>query len=300
MNLFMLLGQLGLSHEINGELLLPVGTVYDPFVCRGLDALIYGAYCGSKFVFAGTPAGVSLSPEGGAHQSAITPSIGLELPGVQLYEPCFARETEWCLLEGLRQCLDREHGSSTYLRLSTKGITQAPFEAALGRLGEDVLREQVLLGGYRLLEPEPALAGAPRVVLATAGAMVPEVLSAAAELAEEGVAATVLNVTSADRLYHTWQAANLAGVRSSTVPASVGHLERLIPPDERKAPIVTVLDGSSHALTFLGAVFGQRTVALGVDRFGQSGSRADLYAYVGIDSAPIVNAALLALQPLLA
>src|SRR5947207_12697418 len=95
MNLFMLLGQLGLSHELNGELLLPVGTVYDPFVCRGLDALIYSVYSGSKFVFAGTPAGVTLSPEGGAHQSAITASIGLELPNLRLYEPCFARETEW-------------------------------------------------------------------------------------------------------------------------------------------------------------------------------------------------------------
>src|SRR6266851_2408128 len=128
MNLFMLLGQLGLSHELNGELLLPVGTVYDPFVCRGLDALIYSAYSGSKFVFAGTPAGVTLSPEGGAHQSAVTPSIGLELPNLRLYEPCFARETEWCFLNGLRECLDRENGLSTYLRLSTRSIEQAPFE----------------------------------------------------------------------------------------------------------------------------------------------------------------------------
>ena len=122
MNLFMMLGQLGLSHELNGDMILPVGTVYDCFVCRGLDALIYGAYSGSKFVFAGTPSGVSLSPEGGAHQSTITASIGMELPNLQLYETCFQQETEWTLLEGLRQCLDRTSGLSTYLRLSTKPI----------------------------------------------------------------------------------------------------------------------------------------------------------------------------------
>ena len=135
MNLFMLLGQLGLSQELNGELLLPVGTVYDPFVCRGLDALIYALYSESKFVFAGTPAGVTLSPEGGAHQSTITASIGVELPNLNAYEPCFARETEWCLLEGLRQCTDRERGRSTYLRLSTRPIPQAAVRSGRGAPG---------------------------------------------------------------------------------------------------------------------------------------------------------------------
>jgi len=295
MNLFMLLGQLGLSHELNGELLLPVGTVYDPFVCRGLDALIYSVYSGSKFVFAGTPAGVTLSPEGGAHQSAITASIGLELPNLRLYEPCFARETEWCLLEGLRQCLDREHGLSTYLRLSTRPIEQQPFEDALARVGEPELRRQALLGGYRLLEP--TLDGAPRVVLAAAGPILPEVLAAAHELADEGVAATVLNITSADRLYAEWQSSRLAGIRTASVPRAIDHLaQTLLRPDERTAPLVTVLDGASHALAFLGSIFGQRTVPLGMDRFGQSGDRANLYAYAGIDAGHIVNAALLALE----
>jgi pyruvate dehydrogenase E1 component len=295
MNLFMLLGQLGLSHELNGELLLPVGTVYDPFVCRGLDALIYSVYSGSKFVFAGTPAGVTLSPEGGAHQSSITPAIGMELPNLQLYEPCFARETEWALLEGLQQCLDRENGVSTYLRLSTRAISQQPFLDALERMGGAELRRQVLSGGYRLLEPSLD-ADAPRVVLAAAGPILPEVLEAAAELSDEGVAATVLNITSADRLCAEWRSSGLAAIRSSTIPNGVGHLDALIHTRERSAPIVTVMDGSSHALAFLGAVFGQRVVPLGMDRFGQSGARSDLYAYAGIDAGHIVNAALVALS----
>jgi len=295
MNLFMLLGQLGLSHEVNGELLLPVGTVYDPFVCRGLDALIYSLYSGAKFVFAGTPAGVTLSPEGGAHQSAITASIGLELPNLRLYEPCFARETEWVLLEGLRQCLDREHGNSTYLRLSTRAISQDAFTSALQRIGENALRERVLLGGYRLADP--LLEDAPRVVLAGAGPILPEVLEAATILSDEGVAATVLNITSADRLYADWQASRLASIRSSTIRTDLGHLRRnLVRPEERSAPLVTVLDGASHALAFLGAILGQRTVPLGMDRFGQSGDRDNLYAYAGIDAGHIVNASLLALS----
>ncbi|MBV9577542.1 MAG: pyruvate dehydrogenase [Chloroflexi bacterium] len=298
MNLFMLLGQLGLSHELNGEILLPVGTVYDPFVCRGLDALIYSAYSGSRFVFAGTPAGVTLSPEGGAHQSAVTASIGLELPNLRLYEPCFARETEWALLEGLRQCLDRANGVSTYLRLSTRSVPQEAFVRAADRVGLDVLREQVLLGGYCLLEPDPALAsdGAPHVVLAASGPIVPDVLDAAAELSGEGVATTVLNITSADRLYADWQSARLSAIRSATLPEAASHVEILLRESAaRRAPLVTVLDGSSHALAFLGSIFGQPTVPLGMDRFGQSGARADLYSYAGIDSGHIVNAALIAL-----
>jgi pyruvate dehydrogenase E1 component len=298
MNLFMLLGQLGLSHELNGELLLPVGTVYDPFVCRGLDALIYGVYSESKFVFAGTPAGVTLSPEGGAHQSAITASIGLELPNLTLYEPCFARETEWCLLEGLRQCLDREHGSSTYLRLSTRAIDQAPFTAAWERIGEAELRRQVLRGGYALLLPPSELDDAPRVTLAAAGPILPDVLEAATELHAEGVAATVVNVTSADRLYADWQQCTLSGVRSAVAVPTTGHaIPELLSGGRRNAgPLVTVLDGASHALAFLGAVSGQPTVSLGMDRFGQSGARTELYAYAGIDADHIVNAALLALS----
>jgi pyruvate dehydrogenase E1 component len=297
MNLFMLLGQLGLSYEVNGELLLPIGTLYDPFVCRGLDALIYSVYSGAKFVFAGTPAGVTLSPEGGAHQSQITPSIGMELAGVRLYEPCFARETEWVLLEGLRQCLDRDHGLSTYLRLTTRPIAQAPFEAVVARLGEEELHRQVVSGGYRLLEPSlPEGHDEPRVVLAASGPILHEVLEAAQELAEEGVAATVINVTSADRLYADWRSSRLSAIRSSTLPKGVGHMERLISPDDRKAPIVTVIDGASHTLAFFGAVFGQPTVPLGVDHFGQSGARQDVYAYAGIDSAHIINAALVAIS----
>src|SRR5690606_856493 len=150
MNLFMALSQFGVAGDLTGQPLIPIGTVYDPFVCRGLDALIYGLYIDARFIFAGTPAGVSLSPEGGAHQSTVTPSLGIELPNLVYYEPCFAREVEWILLEGLRRCCDREHGVSTYLRLSTKPIDQKLIEEPLARFGEEELARQTLLGGYRL------------------------------------------------------------------------------------------------------------------------------------------------------
>ena len=278
MNLFMLLGQLGLSHEINGQMLFPIGTVYDPFVCRGLDALIYGLYSGAKFIFAGTPSGVTLSPEGGAHQSSVTPSLGFELPNLDFWEPCFAVEVEWALLEALRQCCDRERGRSTYLRLSTRPIEQALMQPAIDRLGLSALREQALAGGYRI---RTATQRDPLVHLVTCGAVLPDVLTAADYLEREGVGVNVIHLTRPRRLYEDWKQHG----RDSR------HLAALIPEDERRAPIVTVHDGASHALAWVGSAFGQRAISLGVDQFGQSGSRQDLYRYMGIDALSIAAAA---------
>lgn len=299
MNLFMLLSMLGLSAELCGQPLIPIGTVYDPFVCRGLDALIYGVYSGAKFIFAGTPSGITLSPEGGAHQSTITPSIGAELPKLRMYEPCYAHEVEWLMLEAIRECCDRAHGQSTYLRLSTRSIDQAPFTAALKRIGKEILRRQVLAGGYRLRDWRDAEQGAIArradgrpylVTLAATGAIVPEALAATEYLEREGVAVNLLNLTSPKRLFERWQAARRASSNADN------PLDWLIDGNERGAPIVTIQDGASHSLAWLGGVHGAPVTALGVDDFGQSGARADLYRHFGLDPMSIAEAAFHALD----
>jgi pyruvate dehydrogenase E1 component len=281
MNLFSLLGQLGLSHELNGQLLIPVGTLYDPFVARALDAIIYGVYSGSKFIFVATPSGVTLAPEGGAHQSSITPSIGIELPDLDYWEPVFALELEWTLLEAVRQCLDRTTGRSTYLRLSTKPVVQALLTPALERLGRDELRRQMLAGGYALqCNPAPTRHA---LNLVSCGVMLPEAVEAAVQLEAEGVQVNLINLVSPRRLYDEVFAADAR----RTPPA---HLSTLIPADYRAAPILTVHDSAPHALAWLGSPFGQRCVSLGVTKFGQSGYRADLYRHFHIDTDSIVSA----------
>lgn len=299
MNFFMLISMLGLSYELNGQHLLPIGTVYDPFVLRGLDALIYGLYNHSKMVFAGTPSGVTLSPEGGAHQSTVTPSLGIELPHLNFYEPCFAREVEWLLLEGLRQCCDRENGNSTYLRLSTRPIEQSLMDKALERLGEDELRRQTIAGGYRLIDwrdEHPNLSEEYVINVVASGTLVPEAVEAVRRLHEEGVSANLINLTSPRRVYEEWQGIRHHNLSTASLKWSDGHLNALFPPTEHHAPIVTVHDGASHALAWLGGIFGSPVISLGVDDFGQSGNRADLYQYFGIDADSIFNAALTALD----
>src|SRR5215831_18529545 len=303
MNLFLLLGQLGLSWDLSGQPLLPVGTVYDPFVLRGLDAFVYSVYSGARFVVAGTPSGVSLAPEGGAHQSTITASVGLELPNVTFIEPAYATALDWLIcgaLQAIAAANAATPGStgiedgSYYFRLSTRGIDQGPFARARERLGDAVLRRQVLAGAYQLADAsEAAAGGAPEVCLAGSGAVLPEVLAAATELGEEGIAAHVVDVTSADRLYQAWQRTLRQGVRTATPPSIPGALRTVFGP---RAPVVTVHDAASHTMSWLGSALGVPAVSLGVDTFGQSGTVSDLYRAHDLDAGSIVNAALAALS----
>lgn len=290
MNLFTLLGQLGLAESFSDQRLLPIGTLYDPFVCRGLDALIYGVYSGASFVFAGTPAGVTLSPEGGAHQSAITASIGTELPGLTYHEPAYVKALDWQLCDALRRVAqsDDHAADSTYFRLTTRQIAQDPFELAERRLGTETLRRQVLAGAYRLREATRDDALAPVVTLAACGTVLPEVLAAAEELESEGVGVDVVDVCSPGLAYRLWSQAGIDGVRSARTPAQPGVLRAF----RAGSPIVTVQDAASHHLSWLGSALGVRAVSLGVDTFGQSGRIADLYAAHHLDQGSIVNAAL--------
>lgn len=303
MNLFMALGMLGLSAELCGQSLIPIGTVYDPFICRGLDAFIYALYSEAKFLVVGTPSGISLAPEGGAHQSTVTPSLGVELPNLNTYEPCFAQELEWVVIEALRQCCDRTHGRATYLRLSTKPIDQGLLAPAVQRLGAERLREQVLAGGYRLVDwraDAPDLAQSeplpPLVHIVTAGTMIPEAVAAASYLHQEGIGANVINIVSQRRLFDAWQQLRHAQIAHPDAPPPPSPFDWLFPPDERHAPIITVLDGASHSLGWLGGIYGALVVALGVDSFGQSGTRPDLYRHYGIDVDHIVESAFSALD----
>jgi pyruvate dehydrogenase E1 component len=269
-NLVGLLGELGATWSRCGQPLLPIGTIYDPFVGRALEPWSFGMYAGGQSILVGTPSGVSLAPEGGAHQSIVTPSIGIGQPGCTFWEPAFGQELEWTLLHALSR-LGRPDGESAYFRLSTR-----PLDQSLGPGGDR--RELVLAGGYPLRR-----AGArPRVTLVGMGAVIPEVLAAADVLGGE---TEVICVTSADLLFRAFRARAALGDDESWI------LDELLPP-ERAAPMVTVLDGAPNALAFLAAVNGVPLTPLGVTRFGQSGDLEDVYRHHGIDAETVVGAAL--------
>jgi pyruvate dehydrogenase E1 component len=290
MNLFLLLGAAGLSHSLFAKRIIPVGTVYDPFVVRGLDALNYACYQDARFIIAGTPSGVTLAPEGGAHQSVGTPLIGMSQDGLAAFEPAFADELavilEWSFdylqRDGdgnadERTWLRDETGGSVYLRLSTRSLEQ-PAQRV-----DESFRQGTIDGAYWWRKPGPGC----DIVIVYQGAVAPEAFAAAGRLAESQRDIGVLAVTSADRLNAGWTAAQRARSRGNGDAQS--HVERLLADLPQHCRLVTVTDGHPATLSWLGSVAGHRTIAHGVEHFGQTGTVQDLYRHFGIDTASIVR-----------
>jgi len=276
-NFFLLLGSLGLAAPHFGTRLIPVGTVYDPFIARGLDALNYACYQDARFLLVGTPSGLTLAAEGGAHQSINTPLIGIGQPGLTAYEPAFADEVA-AIMEHAFAHLQAEDGGSVYLRLTTRTIAQASR-------ADDEWRPGALAGGYWLRPPAPGAAAA----IAFSGAVAPEARAAWDALADDLPGLGLLNVTSPDLLHRGWSAARAA--RACGAAPGNAHVETLLAPLAADAGLVTVLDGSPAALSWLGGVRGHRVSPLGVDRFGQTGDLTDLYRTYRLDVDAIVDAA---------
>jgi pyruvate dehydrogenase E1 component len=292
MNLFILLSGLGLSHALFGERLIPIGTLYDPFIARGLDALNYACYQDARFILAATPSGVTLAPEGGAHQSVGTPLIGMAQDGLASFEPAFVDELsvimrfafEYVQRSGEgepneRTWLRDETGGAVYLRLSTRNVEQPQREMT------PALAQDIVDGAYWLRKPGPNA----QVVVAYMGAIAPEAIEAVGLMAEDRRDIGLLAVTSADRLNAGWTAAQRARERGLVHARS--HIERLFADLPSHCGIVTVIDGHPATLAWLGSVMGHRTRSLGVEHFGQTGTLQDLYRHFGIDAQGIAAAA---------
>ena len=291
MNLFLLLAAAGLSHAHYGERLIPIGTLYDPFICRGLDALNSACYQDARFMVVATPSGLTLAPEGGAHQSISTPLIGMAQDGLASFEPAYVDELtaimEWSFHYLQREGKSKkakswereETGGSVYLRLSTRPLDQLP------RTMTPELTSNIINGGYWLRRPDPATG----LAVVYMGALAPEAIEAAGLLAEDRRGIGVLAVTSADRLSAGWHGAQRA--REQGLHEAQAHIEGLLAELPRDAGIITLCDGHPEALSWIGGVMGHRVRALGVEHFGQSGSLSQLYAHYGLDANAIMAAA---------
>jgi pyruvate dehydrogenase E1 component len=282
-NLFLLLGQLGLADKFWGERLFPIGTVYDPFINRGLDPLIYACYQGARFLLVATPSGITLGPEGGAHQSINTPLIGMAQAGLSYFEPAYADELAAIMSWAFRH-MQADDGGAIYLRLSTRALEQLP------RSMDEGLRSAVIEGGYWLRRPDPSS----QLAIAYCGAVAPEAMAAVTRLMERHPHLGVLAVTSPDRLHAGWtraQKARAAGDRGARA-----HVETLLAELPAGGAIVTVIDGHPATLSWLGGVARHVVHPLGVQSFGQSADIVDLFRVYGLDADAIMAAATEALE----
>ena len=277
-NLFLMLGALGLAAPLFGVRLLPIGTLYDPFICRGLDALNYACYQDSRFILVATPSGVTLAPEGGAHQSISTPLIGMAQDGLAYFEPAYVDELA-VILEWAFHHLQApsQQGGSVYLRLSTRPLRQPRRELT------DSLREEIIRGAYWGVRPTSRA----ELAIVYCGAIAQEAQEAHAALLDDISGAGLLAITSPDQLHADW----LHHKRRGSVDS---HVERLLAPLSPDAVLVTILDGHPATLSWLGSAARRRVRPLGVDRFGQSGDTLDLYRAYGIDAEAILDAVAMA------
>lgn len=273
-NLFLMLAALGLSGDLFGERLVPIGTLYDPFIARGLDSLNYACYQDARFLLVATPSGLTLGAEGGAHQSINPPLIALGQPGLRHYEPAFADELAAMMEEAFR-LIDDPNGESTYLRLSTRTISQVDR-------ADDGWKGSALKGGYWLQEPGPDAEAA----IVAMGALMPEALAAWEELRADIPGLGLLSVTSPDLLHRGWTAAQAERWAGRHEPS---HVEQLLSRLAPGAGLVTLCDAAPASLSWLGGVLGQRVAPLGVERFGQTGSLPDLYATYRLDGTAITE-----------
>jgi pyruvate dehydrogenase E1 component len=274
-NLFLLLAALGLSGPLFGQRLLPIGTVYDPFINRGLDQLNYACYQDARFILVATPSGLSLAPEGGAHQSVGTPLLGMSQPGLTMFEPAYVDELA-IVLRWSFEHLQADSGGSVYLRLSTRPLDQPVRTIDRG------LADRILHGGYWLVEPASGV----DLAIVACGAVLPEAVAAHAAIAEDVPGAGLLVITSADLLHRDW-----INTRRTDSRDHEPYAQTLLAPLARDAGLVTILDGHAATLSWLGAVRRHRILPLGNERFGQSGDIHDLYRTYGLDVDSIVGAA---------
>jgi len=171
-------------------------------------------------------------------------------------------------------------GSSVYLRLSTRSIAQVERV-------DDAWEGDALKGGYWLRQPGPGTEAA----IVFTGAVAPEALEAWESLCEDMPGLGLLNVTSPDLLHRGWSARRAGrwkGLRTENAPSHAEHLLSALAPG---AGLVTILDGSPGALSWLGGVKGMRVSPLGTDRFGQTGDLPDLYREYRLDAEAIIDAA---------
>jgi pyruvate dehydrogenase E1 component len=257
--------------------LLPIGTVYDPFIARGLDALNYACYQDARFLLVATPSGLTLGPEGGAHQSINSPLIGMGQPGLTYFEPAWADELA-LLMRWSFEHMQASDGGAVYLRLSTRSIAQPVRENA-------DWEADAIKGGYWVRRPSAYAEAA----LVFTGALAPEALAAYDMLLEDIPGLGLLNVTSPDLLHRGWSARQAGHWDGSGNTSS--HVETLLSALSPEAGLVTVIDGAPSTLSWLGSVKGMRVSALGTGRFGQTGDLPDLYRLYRLDADAIVEAA---------
>lgn len=228
------MGSYGRIRDVLGIPTIPIMTIYDFFVKRALDQHFYNLYWKSSFIMVGTPAGVTLSPEGAQHGW----KSDIQIPNQITWEPYFCQEMDWVLSDAIKRHVlnDNEGRTGVHIRGVTRGAEQKDFmkrlktqarfkssdlslchndyiiegatpESQIEAIGDaeifTKIREEVLAGAYHLVNYEGYAGYVPGdnvVNIFSMGATTTEALKASDMLLAKGIYANVIVVTSSDLL----------------------------------------------------------------------------------------------------
>jgi pyruvate dehydrogenase E1 component len=266
------------SYSTHGVAMLPFYIYYSMFGFQRVGDQIWAAADQRPrgFLIGATSGRTTLGGEGLQHQDGSSHLVAGTIPNCKAYDPAFAGELAVIVDAGMREMVAEQRDVFYYITTMNENYANPslPESAQAG----------VLKGAY-IFERFGSKLGdsAPQVLLMGSGAIFTEVIKAAEQLAEQGVRATVVSVTS-------WSELAREGVVCER-EGKTAYFTRFL--NETTGPIIAATD-YVRALPEQVREFiplGRAYKTLGTDGFGRSDTRAALRAFFGVDAAAIVACA---------
>ena len=271
------------SYSVHGLAMLPFYIYYSMFGFQRVADLIWAAADQQPrgFLLGATSGRTTLAGEGLQHQDGTSHLWAATVPNCKAYDPAFAAEMAVIIDHGMREMVTEQKNVFYYVTLMNENYAQPDLPEAK--------HAGVMRGAYVFAEHSTATTSDRHATLLGSGAILTEVIKAAAQLASEGVCVTVISVTS-------WSELARDGMRCEADEANDAYITKLLA--HTRGPIIAATDYVRLVAESIRAYvpITRRYVTLGTDGFGRSDTRTALRDHFGVDAAHIRAAALKALR----
>jgi len=278
------------SYSVHGMAMLPFYIYYSMFGFQRVGDAIWAAadQRARGFLLGATSGRTTLGGEGLQHQDGSSHLVAATIPNCKAYDPAFAGEMAVIVDAGMREMVTEQRDVFYYVTLMNENYAQPdlPPQAHAG-----VLRGCYVFSSYqRTTDGRELPETAPAVTLLGSGAILTEVLQAAQQLADAGVRATVLSVTSWSELARDGVACEQRALAGEAEPGLPWLTQQLV---ATTGPVIAATDYVRAVPETVRAFVppGRRFVTLGTDGFGRSDTRAALRQFFGVDAAHIAHVA---------
>ena len=278
----------GTAYANHGVNMIPFYIYYSMFGFQRIGDLAWlaGDAGARGFLLGGTSGRTTLNGEGLQHQDGHSHVQAALIPNCVAYDPTYAYEVAVIIQDGLRRMYADQENVFFYVTLMNEKYSQPSMPEGS--------EEGILAGLYRVREAgEMPL----RVQLFGSGAILREVLAAAALLEEEhGIGADVWSVTSYTELARDGIAAERWNRLNPEATARTSYLGRQI--EKFPGPVIAASDYVRSYPEQVRPLLDRPYTVLGTDGWGRSDTRAKLRGFFEVDRRYVVVSSLKALADL--